>query len=146
MGNKQEEADLIIKLYEIRRDEEFRKARQWFDTEFNPQSAEEILELFQSGFDNTAYFRMVMSYWEMVAAMVNYGSIDADLVNRTNVEHLRYYAKLEPFIKEVREAAGADFLVELEKLVKSAPNLKQRLTGWQEINKNWAEKAKKAVG
>ena len=70
MGTKQEEANLIIRLYEIRRDEEFRKAREWFDTEFNPQSAQDIINLMSSGFASTAYFRMVLTYWEMVAALV----------------------------------------------------------------------------
>lgn len=145
MGKKQEEANLILKLYEIRRDEEFRKARKWFDTEFNPQSAQDILQLFGSGFAKSAYFRMVMSYWEMVAAFTNYGSIDAGLLHATNVEHMRYYAKIEPFISEVREASGPDFLLELEKLVKSAPDFEERLAGSREINNIWAEKQQKSL-
>jgi hypothetical protein len=92
MGTKQDEASLILKLYEIRRDEEFRKAREWFDTEFNPQSAEEIVEIFGSGFEGTRYLRMVLSHWEMVAALANHGAIDPQLLHATNVEHLRYYA------------------------------------------------------
>src|SRR5918999_1950376 len=110
MGKKHEEANLILRLYEMRRDEEFRKARQWFDTEFNPQSAQEIIDLAGSGFSKTAYFRMVLSHWEMVAALVNYGAIDAGLMHSTNVEHFRYYAKLEPYLPELREALGPDFL------------------------------------
>ncbi|CAN5546488.1 hypothetical protein BH18ACI1_BH18ACI1_14220 [soil metagenome] len=141
MGTKQEEANLIVRLYEIRRDAEFRKAREWFDTEFNPQSAQEIIDLFGSGFAPTAYFRMVLTYWEMVAALVNYGSIDAGLIHTTNVEHLRYWAKIKPFMAEVRKAMGGEFLPELEKLVKTAPDYEKRLAGWRELNKNWAEKA-----
>jgi hypothetical protein len=142
LGKKQEEASLILKLYEMRRDEEFRRARQWFDTEFNPQSAGDVLELMNGGFARTAYFRMVLTYWEMVAALVGYGSLDAGLVHTTNVEHLRYYAKIEPFMAEVREAVGGDFLPELEKLVKSAPDYEKRLAGWRELNKNWLMQAK----
>lgn len=141
MGKKQEEAALLLKLYEIRRDKEFRKARKWFDTEFFPQSAEDFKEILGGGFAASAYFRMVLSYWEMVAALVNHGAIDAALLHATNVEHMRYYAKVEPFIAEVREVAGADFLLELEKLVKSAANFEETLAGWQAINRNWSEKA-----
>ena len=141
MGTKQEEANLIIRLYEIRRDEEFRKAREWFDTEFNPQSAEDIINLMSSGFASTAYFRMVLTYWEMVAALVSYGSLDAGLIHTTNVEHLRYWAKIEPFMAEVRKAFGSGFLPELEKLVKSAPDYENRLAGWRELNKNWIAQA-----
>ncbi len=144
METKQEEANLILRLYEIRRDEEFRKARQWFDTEFSPQSAQDIIDLLGSGFSQSAYFRMVTSYWEMVAAFVNYGAIDAGLVHKTNVEHLRFYAKIEPYISEVRKGFGADFLPELEKLVKSAPNFEEKLAEWRELNKHWTEENKQS--
>jgi hypothetical protein len=149
LSTKQEEANLILRLYEMRRDEEFRRAREWFDTEFNPQSAEDILDLMNSGFARTAYFRMVLTYWEMVAALVSYGSLDAGLIHTTNVEHLRYYAKIEPFMAEVRQTLGSDFLPELEKLVKTAPDFEKRLAGWRELNKSWIEQAKqnqKATG
>lgn len=142
LGTKQEEAGLILRLYEMRRDEEFRRARQWFDTEFNPQSAGEIIDLMGSGFSQTAYFRMVLTYWEMVAALVNYGSIDAGLLHATNVEHLRYFAKIEPYLAEVRRATGAGFLPELEKLVKSAPGFEEKLEGWRKLNNQWFEKAR----
>ena len=139
MGEKQDEANLILKLYEMRRDEEFRKARQWFDTEFNPQSAQDIMDIVSGSFSDSAYFRMVLTYWEMVAALVNYGSIDANLIHTTNVEHLRYYAKIEPFMEEIRKITGPDFLPELEKMVKTAPDYEKRMTAWRELNKNWAK-------
>jgi len=140
LGKKQDEGALVLKLYEIRCNEEFRKARQWFDTEFAPQSVEDILEIVRGGFSKSAYFRMVLSYWEMIAGLVDYGSIDAALLHATNVEHLRYYAKIEPFLEQVREVAGADFLLQLEKLVKSAPKFEERLAAWQALNKSWTEK------
>lgn len=139
-GTKQEEANLILRLYEMRRDAEFRKAREWFDTEFNPNSAQDIVEIVSGSFADSARFRMVLTYWEMVAALVNYGAIDADLIHTTNVEHLRYWAKIEPFMTEVRKTAG-EFLPELEKLVKTAPDYEKRLEEWRELNKNWAAKS-----
>jgi hypothetical protein len=139
MGKKQDEASLILKLYEMRREEEFRKAREWFDTEFNPQSAQDIIAIVGGSFSDSARFRMVLTYWEMVAALVNHGSIDANLVHATNVEHLRYYAKIEPFMDEVRKIAGEGFLPELEKMVKTAPDYEKRMTAWRELNKNWAK-------
>ena len=139
IGEKQEEANLILKLYEMRREAEFRKAREWFDTEFNPQSAQDIIDIVSGSFSDSAYFRMVLTYWEMVAALVNYGALDPTLVHTTNVEHLRYYAKIEPFMDEVRKVAGDAFLPELEKLVKTAPDYEKRMIGWRELNKNWAK-------
>jgi hypothetical protein len=139
LGRKHEEANLILRLYEMRRDEEFRKARQWFDTEFNPQSAEDVLALMRGSFAQSAYFRMVLTYWEMVAALVSHGALDAGLVHKTNVEHLRYFAKIEPYLAELRKAFGADFLPELEKLARSAPEFEKRLKGWRKLNRHWAE-------
>ena len=98
MGATPEVAGLILRLYEMRRDHELRKAREWFDTAFDPQSAQDVIGLVGSGFAQSAYFRMVLTYWEMVAALVNAGAIDAGLIHATNVEHLRYWAKLEPFM------------------------------------------------
>ena len=143
MEAKQREADLILRLYELRRDPDLRKAREWFDTEFDPQSAQSVVELVGSGFAQSAYFRMVLTYWEMVAALVNAGAINASLIHATNVEHLRYWAKLEPFITEIRQAVGPDFLPELEKLVKTAPDVETRLAGWRTLSKDWVARARR---
>lgn len=140
MGQKQEEAQIILRLYEIRRDEEMRKAREWFDVDFDPRSAEEILALLNGSFEETKNLRMVMSYWEMVAGLVSYGSLDAGLVHATNVEHMRAYAKLEPYLADVRAAVGDEFLAQTEKLVKAAPDYEKWLEGSRGINKNWHEK------
>ena len=138
-GGKQAEGNLILKLYEMRREEELRKAREWFDTEFNPQSAKDILDIVSGTFADSALFRMVMIYWEMVAGPVNYGALNADLDHLPNVEHLRYWAKIKPFIDEVRQMTGPGFLPELEKLVKTASDYKKRLAGWRKLNQNWAQ-------
>lgn len=145
-GTKQDEAALILKLYDMRREEEFRKAREWFDTEFDPQSAQELIDLMKSGFAGTAYFRMVLTYWEMVAGLANHGAIDPALIHKTNVEHLRYYAKIEPFLEEVRETFGGEFLPELDKLVRSAPGFEEKLEGWRQLNQSWIVKQKAAGG
>lgn len=139
MGTKQEEASLILKLYEMRRDAEFRKAREWFDTEFNPQSAQDILDVVGGSFSDSEYFRMVLTYWEMVAGLVNYGALDANLVHTTNVEHLRYWAKIEPFMDEVRKITGLGFLPELEKMVKTVPDFEKRMENCRKLNENWAK-------
>jgi hypothetical protein len=139
MGTKQDEADLILRLYEMRRDAALRKAREWFDTEFNPQSVQDVMDILSGSFADSTYFRMVLTYWEMVAALVNHGALDADLVHATNVEHLRYYAKIEPYIEEVRKLAGSGFLPELVKMVKTAPDFEKRMKGWRELNKSWVK-------
>ena len=94
-------ADLILKLYELRREKKLRKARQWFGAQ-NWATTQDVLDAAR-GKDN-AYFRMVTSYWSMVAAIVLHGGIDAAMFHDANNEHVFVWAKLEPFLAEVRVA------------------------------------------
>src|ERR1041384_8398644 len=97
--SKQRDAELILKLYDLRREETMRKARDWM-IRFNPESMHDILDTLMG--ENNAYFRQVTSYWEMAAALVNRGAIDAEMFNDTNGEHLIVFAKLQPFLADMR--------------------------------------------
>jgi hypothetical protein len=122
--SKQAEADLILKLYELRREPVMREARNWFFS-FNPQSIEDFMNVLMS--DKSGYYRMVVSYWDMAASLVNNGAIEAKMFNDANGEHVFVYAKLEPFLDELRAQGNKEFLVHLEKLVKEMPNIEERL-------------------
>ncbi|HSE30689.1 MAG TPA: hypothetical protein VLA93_03835 [Pyrinomonadaceae bacterium] len=122
--SKQAEADLILKLYELRRESVMREARSWFFT-FNPKSTDDFIDVLTS--DKSAYYRMVTSYWDMAASLVNNGAIDAQMFNDANGEHVFIYAKLEPFLAGLRAQGNPQFLVHLEKLVKEMPNIEERL-------------------
>lgn len=122
--SKQAEADLILKLYELRREPVMREARSWFAT-FNPKSIDDITEVLTS--DKSGYYRMVTSYWDMAAALVNNGAIDAQMFNDANGEHVFIYARLEPFVADIRAQGNRQFLVQLEKLVKEMPDSEERL-------------------
>src|SRR5207237_9353555 len=97
--SKAKDADLILKLYDLRREETMRKARDWI-IRFNPESMQEILDAVMG--EHSAYFRMVTSYWEMAAALVNHGAIDESMFNATSGEHLGACAKLQPFVADMR--------------------------------------------
>ena len=123
--SKQAEADLILKLYDLRREATMREARNWFFM-FNPQSPADIMEVLTS--DKSGYYRMVISYWDMACSFVNNGAIDAQMFNDANGEHIFVYAKMEPFIPALREMVGApQFLAHLEKVVKALPDYETRL-------------------
>ena len=122
--SKQAEADLILKLYELRRESIMREARSWFAT-FNPKSIDDITDVLTS--DKSGYYRMVTSYWDMAASLVNNGAIDAQMFNDANGEHVFVYAKLEPFLEDLRAQGNRQALVHLEKLVKEIPNIEERL-------------------
>jgi len=132
---KYEDADLILKLYDLRREETMRKART-FMAAFNPESLEDIMALLTG--EHNAYFRMVMSYWDMAASLVNNGAIDEQMFNDASGEHFFYYAKFEPFIEELRATLGTQVWVHLEQLVMRAPNAKERLAQMRERSKKMA--------
>src|SRR5580658_10353879 len=98
--SKHDEADLILKLYELRRETTMREARVWYFREFNPQSGDDIRSAVFG--EHSAHLRMVTSYWDMAAALVNHGAISIDFFNDTNGEHIGVFAKLEGILGEVR--------------------------------------------
>lgn len=122
--SKQAEADLILKLYDLRREPTMREARNWFFS-FNPQNIQDFMDVLTS--DKSGHYRMVVSYWDMAASLVNNGAIDAQMFNDANGEHVFVYAKVEPFLAELRAQGNPTFLIHLEKLVKEMPNVEERL-------------------
>ncbi len=141
MEAKQLDVQAILKLYELRRDEKMRVARAWYFTEFNPASAADIVKLMLGGQEPSAYYRMITSYWDMASSLVNNGGIDEKLFLEANSEHLAVFAKLEPFIAEVREAFGeANYMAHLETLVMKVPHAKQIMAGRRNLFANWAKK------
>jgi hypothetical protein len=130
MSAKYESADLILKLYEARREETMRKARDWF-VAFLPNSAQEIIAVFMG--PQSGYFRMVTTYWDMAASFVNNGAIDEQMFNDANMEHLAVFAKVEPFIEEIRATYVAPaYLKNLEQLVMRRPGAKEQLATTRE--------------
>lgn len=120
----QEEAGLILKLYELRREETMRDARNWYFGEFNPQSMADVTSAMMG--QHSGHLRMVVSYWDMAAALVNRGAISLDLFNDANGEHIGVFSKLEPILGEIRGAFGPQFAMNLEKLIDATPNGRQR--------------------
>ena len=102
--SKQAEADLILKLYDLRREATMRKAREWYFRQFHPESAADIKDALLG--ENSAYLRMVVTYWDMAAGLVNYGSISPELFNDTTGEHIGVFSKIEPFLNEARGIFG----------------------------------------
>ena len=128
--SKHEEADLILKLYELRREPTMRTARDWYFLDFNPESIEDINKAFFS--EHSGHLRMVMTYWDMAAALVNHGAISMELFNDTNGEHIGVFSKLEPFLGELRANLNPQFLANLEKLIDATPDGRQKVAAARE--------------
>lgn len=127
---KHEDADLILKLYELRREPVMREARNWFFS-FNPTSAGEYMETMMG--EHSGHARMVISYWDMAASLVNNGAIDEQMFNDANGEHLFVFAKIEPILEELRQATNQpDMLRHFETLVRRIPDNKEKLDAMRE--------------
>jgi hypothetical protein len=137
--SKQEDVMAILKLYELRRDEQMRLARQWYFTEFSPRSAMDIVALYRGGERASANFRMVASFWDTAASFVLNGGIDRKMFLDANTEHVFIYAKIADFLPEVREIfREPDFLIHLEELVRSLPDLEAKMESRKRLIAIWS--------
>jgi hypothetical protein len=101
-----EDAQLIVQLYDLRREAEMRKARSWWAGEFFPQSADDFLKVaWATGTQENAWLRQVGGYWGMVASFVNNGVLNEQLFLAPGFsgELFVIYAKIHPFLKDLRQ-------------------------------------------
>jgi len=128
--SKQEEAGLILKLYELRREDTMRQARDWYFRDFNPQSLADFTSAMFS--EHSGHLRMVVSYWDMVAGLVNNGAISLRFFNDCNGEHIGVFGKIEPLLAEIRAAYSQQFAANLEKLIDATPDGRKRVAEMRE--------------
>ncbi|MGA8222970.1 MAG: hypothetical protein WB780_15075 [Candidatus Acidiferrales bacterium] len=93
-----EQVNLMLRLYDMRREPRLREAREWFGTHFNVKTPEEFMLLCPPGSQENAFMRMVISYWEMVSSIVNRGLIDEDLFFESNGEQWMVFEKIKPIL------------------------------------------------
>ena len=121
-------ANLLLKLYELRTELTLRQARAWFAFEFHPSSTRDVLSTWLGPGHESAPYRMVTSYWDMAASFVTQGAIPAEMFNAANTEHFALWAKLRPFLTEMRTATRyPDYLAHVERLVTSPTDSAERI-------------------
>ena len=119
-------ATLILKLFELRREPLLRDARAWFVRDFNPQTLEEALTI--AGGPRNDWFRMVIGYWDMAASFVVHGAIDGDMFRTVNTEMVATFAKIEPFIADIRRISGIpEFAANIEAVLSEQPGVAERM-------------------
>jgi len=128
--SKQEEASLILKLYELRREETMRKAREWYFREFNPQTMADFTATIFG--EHSGHLRMVVTYWDMACAFVNTGAISLELFTETNGEYAGVFAKIEPLLPEIRATYGQRWAINIEKLIDAAPDGRKQLAAMKD--------------
>jgi hypothetical protein len=126
------DAQLILQLYDLRREAEMRKARSWWFTEFWPRNADDFMKVaFTPGSTENNWLRQVSGYWSMAASFVEQGALNADLFLQPAVsgEMFIVFAKVHPFLKELREKAGDPHMFgTIEKVIMSSKFGRERLT------------------
>ena len=121
------EAELVMKLYDLRREPELRKARKFVIFEFQPRSADDIVKLSQAmGTQENAWMRQCTSYWENAASLLLHGVVNPALFFEWNGEMVFIYAKFQPFLQELREKTGIpNIMARMEKAVNSSAEAKK---------------------
>jgi hypothetical protein len=110
------QAQLLLQLYDLRREEKLRKAREWFLQNYHPQTLDEGNRLTPPGSEESAYARMVTTYWDQACALLNYGLLHEELFFETTGEFFAVFEQIRPILPEVRERyAYPPYLEHLEK-------------------------------
>jgi hypothetical protein len=137
MTDKAKSAELILKLYDLRRETVMREARNWFFT-FNPESFEDVQRAVMG--EHSAHLRMVTTYWDMACSFVNHGAIDAEMFNDANGEQVFVFAKLQPFLEQIRANNGSpNAFRHLEQAVTAMPQAAERLERARAMSKAIAQ-------
>jgi hypothetical protein len=97
-----DDVNLILRLYEMRREEKLRLARDWFAKSFKVRTVEDFNKLCPPSYDTNAYFRMVVTYWEMVASFVTAGVLNEELFFQSGMELLFCWERVRDLVPEAR--------------------------------------------
>jgi hypothetical protein len=126
--NALKQAELILKLYEIRRETALRTARDYVGGEFQPKSVDEFVSLVKDGGKPSGHILQVYGYWDMVAAFVVHGALDETLIFDTCQEMYFQFEKIQPYLAEFRERMNLpEFLKSIETVVAGAQERRARV-------------------
>ena len=141
------DAQLILQLYDLRRETEMRKAREWWATEFWPNNADDFMKVgWAPGTQENKWLRQVAGYWGIAASFVLQGALDEDLflVPGFSGEMFVMFAKVYPFVGELREKLGdPEVFLDIEKVVMRTKWGRERLKFLLKRLESWREKMAK---
>lgn len=112
-----DDANLILQLYEMRREPRLREARQWFTASFRPKAWEDLATLVPPGSAENASYRMVITYWDMAASFIVSGVLNKELFFQSGRELLVVFERMRPVLPGMREAySDPSYLSNLERV------------------------------
>jgi len=139
-----DDAQILLKLYELRREPEMRKARNWWFTDFWPNNADDFLKVaWAMGTQENNWLRQVSGYWGMTASLVLQGALSEALFLRpsSSGEMFVMFGKVHPFIKELREKLGdPEVFLDVEKVITNTKWGRERLEFILKRVQSWREK------
>jgi hypothetical protein len=125
MSTPYESAQIVLRLYELRREPLLRVARHWFTREFHPDSAADVQAALAG--EHNPHFRMVIGYWEMAASFVSSGALDRRLFLDNCAEAIATFSKIQPFLADIRKSYTPTLAQHLESVLMEDPGMEERL-------------------
>ncbi|HXT50470.1 MAG TPA: hypothetical protein VN811_05480 [Thermoanaerobaculia bacterium] len=126
MPTPYESAQLILKLYELRREPVMRDARNWFMREFHPDTIADVQATLAG--PHNPHLRMVIGYWDMACSFVVHGALDRQMFLDANTEVFGIFSKVHPLLAEIRAMAPQPgFAKNIEEVVMSVPGVEERM-------------------
>ena len=128
MKRSTEQAELILRLYELRRETVMREARSFVGGEFLPQTEDELVAIVTKGGKETGFVLQVYGYWDMVCAFVLNGMLSEALVYDTCQEMYFQYARIQPHLRAFRKRLTLpEWMQSIEKVVEGSAKGRKRL-------------------
>ena len=122
------DAQIVLHLYDMRREPVMREARGYMTGKFFPRSADEIAKLHNDfGSKENAYYRQVMTYWEQSASLVRHSAVNDSLFNAWAAEMHFLWAKFQPYIEDLRKQINSPgYLKNIESICEGTPANRER--------------------
>lgn len=112
------DAELVLKLYDLRREDSLRRARRFMVFDFNPKTLDELRAVSRDAkSDKNVFWRQTISYWEMAASLVLHSTIDPELFLESNAEGILLYAKFHHFHAVTEKESGNRFMKQTATLI-----------------------------
>jgi hypothetical protein len=135
-----ESAQLILKLFEMRREPVLREARTWFLREFHPDTIDDVKAALASA--NNPRMRMVVGYWDMACSLVTHGAIDRQMFLDANGEIFATFSKIHPLLEQIRQISPLPgYARHIEEVVMSVPAVEPRLAAMRQRFRAMAQAA-----
>jgi hypothetical protein len=140
-----EDANLALKLYDLRRERELRKARNLVGDTLDGADWETLNAVMQYGHKRNAHFRQATTYWEMCASFVNRGVFHPDIYLDTCGEGLYQFSVFKPWLARIREVGSPRFLMQTERVVNEHDACRERVEAIDKARASWVALAAEAT-